>query len=268
VPTVFTPTRREVLEFCAEEPIERVALEDLALRGLGRFSAVAGNGRIDALVHVGVNVLPAGRGCGVFAPLVDARQSSMILGDEQAVGELWDAARTRLPAPRADRHGQPVFVLDDPPTPGRTGLRPATPDDVGLLVPACAAAHLEELGTDPLGRDERAFRWRTRAQIDAGRSWLWEESGAILFKAEASAWTRSAVQLQQVWVDPAARGNGYAQRGLRDLCRHLLRQVASVCLFVRTENERAIHVYERIGMLRHGTYRSVLLQPVTAELSE
>ena len=55
-----------------------------------------------------------------------------------------------------------------------------------------------------------AFRWRTSAQIDEGRSWLWLEDGVVLFKAEASAWTPHAVQIQQVWVDPAARGRGYA----------------------------------------------------------
>ena len=31
--------------------------------------------------------------------------------------------------------GQPVFVIDDPPEPGGTGLREATPDDLELLVP-------------------------------------------------------------------------------------------------------------------------------------
>ena len=81
----------------------------------------------------------------------------------------------------------------------------------------------------------------------------------ILFKAEASAWTPSAVQLQQVWVDPEARNRGYAQRALRDLCRRLLEEVPAVCLFVRPENAVAIHVYERVGMRRQGSYRSVLL---------
>jgi RimJ/RimL family protein N-acetyltransferase len=31
-----------------------------------------------------------------------------------------------------------------------------------------------------------------------------------------------------------------------------------VCLFVRPENEPAIRLYERIGMQRVGTYRSLL----------
>ena len=163
-----------------------------------------------------------------------------------------------MPRPRQDRPGQPVYVLEEPPPPGDTGLRPATVDDLDLLVPACARAHNEEIGLDPLARDPDGFRWRTQAQIGEGRSWVWAEDGTILFKAEASAWTPHAVQLQQVWVDPEARNHGYAKRGMRDLCRRLLAQVPAVCLFVRPENEAAIRVYEAIGMRRAGTYRSLI----------
>ena len=66
------------------------------------------------------------------------------------------------------------------------------------------------------------------------------------------------MQIQQVWVDPAVRGRGYAQRGMRDLCRLLLRKVPVVCLFVRPENAPAIRVYEGIGMQRRGSYRSLI----------
>jgi len=183
----------------------------------------------------------------------------MIIGGDDAVGELWNAAAPNHPAPREDRPGQPVFVIDQPPEPGNTGLREAVPEDLDLLVPACAAAHEEELGTDPLRADPEGFRWRTRAQIEDGRSWLWTDNGTILFKAEASAWTPSAVQLQQVWVDPEVRNQGNAQRALRDLCRRLLLTTPAVCLFARPENAPALHVYEKIGMRREGSYRSVLL---------
>src|ERR671923_47097 len=132
------------------------------------------------------------------------------------------AARRKLRRPREDRPGQPVYVVDEPPPPGETGLREATLDDFDLLLPACAEAHRVEIGVDPLRRDADGFRWRTRSQIEEGRSWLWAEDGTILFKAEASAWTPAAVQLQQVWVDPEVRGRGYAKRGMRDLCRRLL----------------------------------------------
>jgi len=116
----------------------------------------------------------------------------------------------------------------------------------------------EEIGLNPLDRDPDGFRWRTQAQIGEGRSWLWLDNGTILFKAEASAWTPEAVQLQQVWVDPSVRNRGYAQRGMRDLCRRLLDQVPRVCLFVRPENAPAIRVYEGVGMRRTITYRSLI----------
>ena len=48
-----------------------------------------------------------------------------------------------MPHPRDDRPGQPVYDIAQPPRPGETRLRPATIADLGLLVPACAAAHRE-----------------------------------------------------------------------------------------------------------------------------
>jgi hypothetical protein len=132
------------------------------------------------------------------------------------------------------------------------------PTDLDLLVPACAAAHELELGIDPLARDPESFRWRTLAQIDEGRSWVWLEGDVVLFKAEASAWTPQAVQIQQVWVDPGARGRGYGARGLRDLCRLLLETTPNVTLFVRSENAPAIALYETVGMRKALEYRSIL----------
>jgi uncharacterized protein len=183
----------------------------------------------------------------------------MIIGEERAVDELWAGARERMPRPRDDRPGQPVYVLRDAPEPGGTGLRAAAAADLEVLLPVCAAAHREEIGIDPLRRDPEGFRWRTRAQIDERRSWIWLEEGVIRFKAEASAWTPSAVQLQQVWVDPSVRNRGYGRRAMRDLCRLLLAHVPAVCLFVRPENDVAIRVYESIGMQRTITYRSLIL---------
>jgi uncharacterized protein len=252
------PELDQILAFCAEDPVERVFLEDVARRALGRFYAVERNGRVTALCHAGANLVPSGENCGAFADVATGGRTRMIIGEQNAVTALWEAAREQMSAPREDRPGQPVYVLEEPPERGETGLRPATHDDYELLVPACAAAHEEELGLDPLARDPQGFRWRTRVQIEEGRSWLWREDGTILFKAEASAWTPAAVQLQQVWVDPEARGHGYAQRGMRDLCRLLLEAVPTVCLFVRRENVAAIHVYEAIGMRRTISYRSLI----------
>ncbi len=256
--SVFTPSLDQILDFCAADPVERVFLEDVARRGLGRFSGVAENGRLAALCHVGANVVPSGRGCAAFAEVTSRSRARMVIGEEHAVSELWSAAGSHMPDPREDRPGQPVYVIEEPPRSGDTGLREATTRDLDLLVPACAQAHFEEIGIDPLRRDREGFRWRTQAQIGEGRSWVWLDGDTILFKAEASAWTPHAVQLQQVWVDPEVRGRGYGQRALRDLCRRLLEQTPVVCLFVRADNTPAIHVYENIGMRRTISYRSLI----------
>ncbi|HYY63985.1 MAG TPA: GNAT family N-acetyltransferase [Gaiellaceae bacterium] len=252
------PGLDQILAFCAEDPVERVFLEDMARRGLGRFTAIVEKGRLAALCHSGANLVPSGRGCGAFAKLATDWRAKMIIGEERAVSALWEAAARHLPDPREDRPGQPVYILEEPPASGDSGLRAAEPDDFDLLLPACAAAHYEEIGIDPLRRDPEGFRWRTRAQIDERRSWLWAENGTIRFKAEASAWTPQAVQLQQVWVDPDVRGQGYAQRGLRDLCRLLLERVPTVCLFVRSDNAPAIRLYEAVGMRHTISYRSLI----------
>ncbi len=254
------PTQEQILEYCAEEPVERVFLEDVARRRIGRFAGVVGeDGRLAALCHTGANVVPSGRGCGVFAEAAARSKARMLIGEQHAVTELWEALRDRLPPEREDRPGQPVFATAEAPAPAESGLRAATLEDLELLVPACAAAHELELGVNPLGQDADGFRWRTRSQIEEGRSWLWADDRMILFKAEASAWTPQAVQLQQVWTDPEARGNGHATRGLADLIRLLLDRVPRVCLFVRADNFEAIRLYERVGMRHVLDYRSVLL---------
>jgi uncharacterized protein len=253
------PSLAQVLDFCAAQPVERVFLEDAARRRLGRFLAVlGGGGALEALCHVGANLVPSGRRCALFADPAMRSRARMIIGEEEAVGELWEAVSKRMPRPRDDRPGQPVYVIDEPPEPGGTALRPATLDDLELLIPACAAAHQEEIGIDPLERDSDGFRWRTRSQIEEGRSWIWRDGDAILFKAEASAWTPAAVQLQQVWVDPAVRRRGHAAAGMRDLIRLLLEQTPAVCPFVRPENAGAIRLYDSLGMRRELAYRSLL----------
>jgi hypothetical protein len=253
------PVTEQILRFCAEDPVERVFLEDVARRGQGRFAALEERGDLVGLCHLGSNLVPSGKGCAAFAALAARAGARMLIGEQQAVSDLWEATRRRLPAPREDRPGQPVYVSDVSPPPAGTGVRPARIDDLDLLVPACAASHAEELGVDPLARDPSGFRWRTRVQIEEGRSWLWESDGVILFKAEASAWTPDAVQLQQVWVDPVARRRGNGGRGLRDLIGLLLASVPRVCLFVRAENAPAIALYESVGMRQVLYYRSVLL---------
>jgi ribosomal protein S18 acetylase RimI-like enzyme len=252
------PSLDAVLAFCAEDPVERVFLEDVARRGLGRFVGIADGGRLTSLCHVGANLVPSGAGVGALARVAGRGTPRMIVGEEAAVTELWKHLARRLPAPMEDRPGQPVFVIAEAPAPGGSGLRAATLADLDVLVPACAAAYYEEVGVDAYARDPELFRWRTRSQIELGRSWIWRENGRIRFKAEASAWTPHAVQLQQVWVDPALRQRGYAKAALADLISLLLARVPTVCLFARPDNTPALRLYDAVGMRRTIAYRSLI----------
>ncbi len=255
---VRQPDLARILEFCREEPVERVFLEDVARRGLGRFVALEDDGALLAVCHIGANIVPSGSEAAGFSKAAARGAAQMIVGEERAVTELWDAVRPKFPDPLDDRPGQPVYVLEHPPPSGETGLRSARLDDLPLLVPACAAAYREEVGIDAHARDPALSEWRTRAQVEQGRSWIWTEDDHILFKAEASAWTENAVQLQQVWVDPEFRGQGHARRALSDLCIELLKTTPAVCLFVRPDNAAALALYESIGMHRTIMYRSLI----------
>ena len=259
---VLEPTREQVLGFCARDPVERVYLEDVARRGHGHFAAVRGQTASSPLsaTSAPTSSRPA-RGCGAFADLAVRSGARLVIGEERAVSELWQAAAKRMSRVREDRPGQPVYAIATPPSRARRTSASASLDDLDLLVPACAASHVQELGVDPLRRDPEGFRWRTRAQIEEGRSWLWEEDGVILFKAEASAWTPSAVQLSQVWTDPRGTAAGATPRAAlaRPDPAAARSDVPTVCLFVRRENLAAIGLYETVGMRRVLTYRSVLL---------
>ena len=124
------------------------------------------DGALVSLCHLGANLVPSGDGCGAFA---EAAVGHGVEDDHRrgARGRraLGDGRGARCREPRADRPGQPVYAIAEPPPPGDTGLRAATLDDLELLLPVCAAAHEVELGVDPLARDAEGFRWRTRAQI-------------------------------------------------------------------------------------------------------
>src|SRR5207302_6705927 len=91
IPAVHDPIEpglEQILAFCAEDPVERVFLEDVARRGLGRFTAVEKDGRLQALCHAGSNVVPSGTGCDAFADVAVAGNARMVIGEEGAVTDL------------------------------------------------------------------------------------------------------------------------------------------------------------------------------------
>ena len=174
------PTLDQVLEFCARDPVERVFLEDVARRGFGRFLAVEDDdGALVALCHLGANLVPSGHGCGAFA---DAAAGGGVEDDHRrrAGGRRALGARRRRACPsRAPTGpGQPVYAIAEPPEPGEhagCGRRRSTTSSCSSRS-APRRTRSSSASTRSSATPE-GFRWRTRAQIADGRSWLWLEDG-------------------------------------------------------------------------------------------
>ena len=60
---LIEPSTEQILAYCDDDPVERVFLEDVARRGHGRFAALEReDGMLQALCHLGTNVVPSGHG--------------------------------------------------------------------------------------------------------------------------------------------------------------------------------------------------------------
>ena len=193
-------------------------------------------------------------------PSRSAPRARMLIGEQRAVTELWEAARRRLPAAREDRPGQPVYAISarsggrDDAASGPRALRPRPARSRVRARPRGRARHrsaparrrrlpLADAGADrggplvALGGGRRRSSSRRRRRRGRRRRCSCSRSGPI----------------------PRRAGAGNAERGLRDLIRLLLERVPTVCLFVRAENEAAIALYDSVGMSHVLDYRSVLL---------
>ncbi len=257
---------------CLElHPLETVYLRSEIRHGALRQGAVVGvehpdDRRLHAVALRGPLVVPwapAERDLVTLAGNLRGQVHFMqlIVGPRDQVAGLQRLLAPHLPPVRLLRAEQPHYAVDldglalvgpEPP------LRLATVADLEQAVAAGAAMHLEEVGFDPLLSDPVGFRQRVLTLIRRGWVHLWMEDGEIVFKAERSAVTAEAIQLQGVWTNPRFRGQGLGTLAMARLCQQLLAETEAVTLFVNDFNAVAIHVYERIGFRRIGTMRSVL----------
>jgi predicted GNAT family acetyltransferase len=98
-----------------------------------------------------------------------------------------------------------------------------------------------------------------RLKIRDGRTWVLEEAGEVVFKADISAQYSGGAQIEGVFTRPEARGRGFARRGVAAISAELLRTSEFVTLHVDRENEPALRAYERAGFRTHSEFRLVLL---------
>jgi predicted GNAT family acetyltransferase len=118
----------------------------------------------------------------------------------------------------------------------------------------------EELGVAPHGpRDALEYRRRISALIAAGRAYaVFDEDGAVIFKADVAAVSDQTCQLQGVWVRPDLRGRGIGTAALATVLHHGLELAPTVSLYVNDFNLAARRVYARLGMQEVGALATVL----------
>jgi uncharacterized protein len=263
----------EVKALLARDPVANVFVAS-RLRSTGLEPTRTGgevwgfheSGRLVSLCYSGANMVPvaASRAAvDAFAEraLRQGRRCSSLVGPAGMVLPLWDLLRPHWGRAREVRAAQPLLAIDAPPAVlADPAVRRVRLDEVDVLLPASVAMFTEEVGVSPLGDDGGAlYRARVAEIVRDGRAYARFDGGEVLFKAEIGAATRSACQVQGVWVRPERRGEGISVGGMAAVVLLAQRHVAPVVsLYVNDYNLAARAAYRRVGFRETGTFASVL----------
>ena len=265
---------REVLDFLAERPLHTVIMSSFVRdNGLvsplnrGAFYGCRGeDGGLEGVALIGHATMVEARteeALAAFARLARESQSGhVILGETDKVGRFWGYYAKGEESPRLLcremllEQRWPVAVREEV-----KGLRLATADDLGLVMPVQAEMAYEESGVNPLERDPEGFRRRCARRIGMGRVWVWVEDGRLIFKADIISETPEVVYLEGVWVNPEERGKGYGLRCMSRLGRELLSRAGSISMLVNERNIKALSLYRRAGYKPRGCYDTIYLKP-------
>jgi uncharacterized protein len=264
--------REGVLALCDRDPVTNVFVSS-RIRSVGMEPGRLGGqvwgyidgGQLSSVCYSGANLVPVAANSAAVAAYasrarMQGRRCSSIVGQADAVGELWSLLEPHWSRPRDVRRVQPVLSIAGPPLAEPDPLvRRVRPDELDVMLPACIAMFTEEVGVSPIGSDGgAAYRGRVAELIRAGRSFARIEDGKVVFKAEIGAVTPYACQVQGVWVPPHARGRGHAVRGMASVVLAALRVAPIVSLYVNDFNTPARAAYRRVGFTESGTFMSVL----------
>ena len=219
-----------------------------------------------SLLYCGANLVPVATTAASRAAFADrlrssGRRCSSIVGPAAEVLDLWRLLEPAWGPAREVRHRQPVMVIDsDPVVAPDPDVRPATPADLDLLVPACVAMFTGEVGVSPVaGGLESAYRARIAEIVRERRSFVRIEDGTVVFKAEVGAVGAGVCQVQGVWVDPQFRGRRLSEAGMAAVTVQTRARIAPVVsLYVNDYNTPARKAYRAVGFAEHGDFATVL----------
>ena len=263
----------EVLAFLAARPLHTVVMAGFIRdNGLvsplnrGTFYACRDErGEIEGVALIGHFVLFEARteealaACARLAK--ECRRAHMLMGEQEKVERFWAHYSEGGQRPRLIcrellfEQRWPVEVRE-----AVENLRPATPDDLELVMPVQAQMSFEESGVNPMEKDPEGFRRRCARRVEQGRTWVWVEGGRLIFKTEIVSETPEVIYLEGIWVSPGERGRGYGPRCMSQLGRQFLRRAGALSILVNERNEGARALYRKTGFKLRGCYDTIFLQ--------
>lgn len=264
---------REVLGFLSERPAHTVVMSGyIRDNGLespfnrGTFYAARDrSGALEGVALIGHHTFVearTGAALRAFAELAQAeRACHMILGERETVAGFWGHYAPGGQTPRVFcrellfEQRWPVRACEPVP-----GLRPATLEDLMLVMPVHAAMAYDECGVNPIDVDLNGFRLRCARRIENGRVWVLVEGGELVFKADVASETPECTYVEGVYVEPASRQRGVGLRCLSQLGRTLLERSEALCALVNEQNPAAQSLFLKAGYRVRGHYDTIYLE--------
>lgn len=264
----------EALELCALDPPATVfvaarIVEGTATRFPGALLGYRPNGRLQALCWAAANIVPVAVGAAAaeaFVPRLRRlrRQTASLFGPSDQVELLWSGLMSDWSPARTVRPQQPLMATTS--RPSALGIdrdprvRLARPDEVAIVLPAAAAMFTGEIGYPPYRGSDAGYRRMLQDLLDRRHTFVWEEHGEILFKADVGSCALGEAQIQGVWLAPRLRGRGLGVPLVASVTEQVLDTVASsVSLYVNEYNLAAQAVYRRVGYETVGEFTTVLM---------
>ncbi|MEZ4264786.1 MAG: GNAT family N-acetyltransferase [Myxococcota bacterium] len=245
--------------------IDRGAIgrDDVAGPMLGHWTG----GELDGICVFGSNLVFSRPASDVaIAAFADyARQAQfrvwVVVGEDRGVDRFMARYGRAQREIRVERPDQRLYCLragELDPEARSLLVRQAEINEVERLMEADRSMVQEELGFDPFASDLISFREGWKRRVREGRSWVIGEPGEPLrFKADQSAAATRVIQLAGIYTHPEWRRRGLARGGVAEVCRALLRTTPLITLYVHSDNEAAIRLYEGLGFRLAGRVRSV-----------
>ena len=274
VQALTTADRDDALELCSHDLAANVFVAARILEGVlssqpGTLLGYREDGQLEAMCWASANLVPVEADATSIAAFAERvrrwrRHCASILGPSDQVNELWRILAPSWGPARALRPRQPLMSTMSRPSELGVELdprvRPATADEVDLVMPAAAHMFTAEIGYPPNSGSGHAYRMSLLALIERQHTYVVIEDGEVLFKADVGSVALGCAQIQGVWLAPRLRGRGLAVPAMAAVVEQVMeRRAPWVTLYVNDFNTSARATYASVGFEDVGSFTTVLL---------